>query len=66
MTQSLTAPDLYHIGVLQALDNARKDMDKVRKRRAPFEKKLEQNPDFIAGLDKDIMEIKEEIEQLNC
>ncbi|GMH38778.1 hypothetical protein BSKO_06662 [Bryopsis sp. KO-2023] len=48
----------------KALDNAKKDMDKIRKRRAPFEKKLEQDPDYLANAEKEISEVKAEIAEL--
>lgn len=39
-------------------------MDKVRKRRAPLEKKLEQDPNFLATLETEIQAILAEIKEL--
>lgn len=48
----------------QALDNARKDMDKIRKRRAPFEKKVEQDPNYLTTLESEIQGVQADISQL--
>lgn len=44
------------------MENAKKDFDKFLKRKQPMEQKLQENPNYLQDLEKEIQELKSSLE----